>query len=96
MENRRNYLDGYLLCPSDGKRCQFAGILSYREIQDKENDFLFQAEGLVQKQLEMAQHNDYLDKRDFVSFSYKGHTIYDPWIREDMQGEPFAWSCMKI
>lgn len=75
-----------------GKNVSSLESLSYREIQDKENDFLFQAEGLAQKQLEMAQHNDYLDKRDFVSFSYKGHTIYDPWIREDMQSEPFAWN----
>lgn len=52
-----------------GKDVSSLESLSYREIQDKENDFLFQAEGLVQKQLEMAQHNDYLDKRDFVSFS---------------------------
>lgn len=75
-----------------GKDVSSLESLSYREIQDKENDFLFQAEGLAQKQLEMAQHNGYLDKRDFVSFSYKGHTIYDPWIREDMQSEPFAWN----
>ena len=45
----------------------------------------------AQRQLEMVQHNSYLDK-DVVSFSYKQHTIYDPWIREDMQEEPFAWS----
>lgn len=74
-----------------GKDVSSLESLSYREIQDKENDFC-SGRGLAQKQLEMAQHNDYLDKGDFVSFSYKGHTIYDPWIREDMQGEPFAWN----
>lgn len=75
-----------------GKDVSSLEALSYREIQDKERDFVYQAEDLAQKQLEMAQHNDYLDKRDFVSFSYKGHTVYDPWIREDMQDKPFAWN----
>lgn len=66
--------------------------LSYREIQDKENYFLYQAEELAQKQLEMVQHNDYLDKSELISFKHKGCVVYDPWIREDMQTEPFAWN----
>lgn len=51
--------------------------MSYREIQEKANDLIYGSEMLAQRQLEMVQHNSYLDK-DVVSFSYKQHTIYDP------------------
>lgn len=30
-------------------------------------------------------------KEILFHFPYKGYTIYDPWIREDLQEEPFAW-----
>ena len=75
-----------------GKDVSSMKSLSYREIQDKENDFIYLAEELAQKQLEMVQHNDYLDKRELISFKYKGCVVYDPWIREDMQAEPFVWN----
>lgn len=75
-----------------GKDISFLESFSYREIKEKAEEYLYQAEGLAQKQLEMLQHNEYLDKRNIVSFQYKGHTVYDPWIREDMQDEPFAWN----
>jgi len=75
-----------------GKDVSSMKSLSYREIQDKENDFLYQAEELAQKQLEMLHHNDYLDKRGLISFKYKGYVVYDPWIKEDMQAEPFVWN----
>ena len=74
-----------------GKDISSLESMSYREIQEKANDLIYGSEMLAQRQLEMVQHNSYLDK-DVVSFSYKQHTIYDPWIREDMQDEPFAWS----
>lgn len=74
-----------------GKDISSLESMSYREIQEKANDLIYGSEMLAQRQLEMVQHNSYLDK-DVVSFSYKQHTIYDPWIREDMQEEPFAWS----
>lgn len=75
-----------------GKDVSSMKSLSYREIQDKENVFLYQAEELAQKQLEMLHHNDYLDKRGLISFTYKEHIVYDPWIREDTQTEPFVWN----
>ena len=74
-----------------GKDISSLESMSYREIQEKANDLIYESEMLAQRQLEMVQHNSYMDK-DIVSFSYKQHTVYDPWIREDMQDEPFAWS----
>lgn len=65
--------------------------LAYRKIQNRGKDFIQQAEGLAQKQLEMIWNNACPDKRNIISFSYKGYTIYAPWIREDLQEEPFAW-----
>lgn len=74
-----------------GKDISSLESLSYREIQEKAKEYIFVAEELAKKQLDMVQHNAYLNN-DMVSFSYKGHMVYDPWIREDMQDEPFAWS----
>lgn len=75
-----------------GKNVSSLESLSYREIQDRADEIIYQAETLARKQLEMLLHNAYMDPNGIVSFSYKKHTVYDPWLREDMQEEPFAWS----
>ena len=58
---------------------------------DRGKNFRQQAEELAQKQLEMIWNNECPDKRNIISFSYKGYTIYDPWIREELQEAPFSW-----
>ena len=75
-----------------GKDISFLESFSYREIKEKTEEYLYQAEYLAQKQLEMLQHNANLDKRNIVSFQYNGHNVYDPWIREDMPEEPIPWN----
>lgn len=55
-----------------GKDISSLESMSYREIQEKANDLIYESEMLAQRQLEMVQHNSYMDK-DIVSFSYKSY-----------------------
>ena len=45
-----------------GKDISSLESMSYREIQEKANDLIYGSEMLAQRQLEMVQHNSYLDK----------------------------------
>lgn len=78
-----------------GKDISSLESMSYREIQEKANDLIYGSEMLAQRQLEMVQHNSYLDK-DVVSFSYKQHTIYDPGSERICRKNRLPGVCMKI
>lgn len=42
-------------------------------------------------QLDAVAHNAFDPDEVGASFPYKGIEVFDPWIRETQQGEPFAW-----
>lgn len=49
------------------------------------------AERCASWQLDAVAHNALGPDEVAATFPHKGVEVFDPWIRETQQGEPFAW-----
>lgn len=70
--------------------------ISERQIDDLVDEHIKRAEKLACQQLDGAQHQDvYFNYNAATHVKHKGTNVLDPWLREDMQGVPWAWEAHK-
>ncbi len=73
------------------KGIAFCEDISLDEIQLHVGDAVRKAENFASWQLDSLAHNPLGMAGAQVSFKHKHIEVFDPWIRETHQGEPFAW-----
>lgn len=74
-----------------GKAIRSIMDISIGKIQQRIDEEVRLAERFASWQLDVVSHNPYNLSGAAVSFSHKGIEVFDPWIREDQQGEPWIW-----
>lgn len=74
------------------KNIRYMEPIKSNEVAEMVQSHISRAEELAIRQLDELHHsNGYYNPADYVSFKFKKETIYDPWLKEDSQGVPFAW-----
>ncbi len=74
------------------KNIRYMEPIKSNEAAEMVQSHISRAEELAIRQLDELHHsNGYYNPADYVSFKFKKETIYDPWLKEDSQGVPFAW-----
>ncbi|WP_261429938.1 hypothetical protein [Xiamenia xianingshaonis] len=74
-----------------GKGIYSIANISQESIFSRMDEETHLAERFASWQLDSIVHNPYSLTGATVSFAHKGIEVYDPWIRETQQGDPWAW-----
>lgn len=74
-----------------GKHIDSLEAISPRDIEELAEEHIQKAELYAKQQLDGAAHHGFYNDSNYVFFRHKGKDVLDPWIREDNQGDMWAW-----